>query len=212
MLRALLRLPVYRVLLVFSFLAHALRSVFLFWTPKLLVDAGMGASSAVYNSAIFPLFGCAGTVFLGWYTDRRARDGNRARSMCVSLWALVATMFALAWAVGRPQADMRPVILLVGLAGFFLMGPYSMSAGALTLDIAGARAAGTSAGLIDGAGYAGGALASWAAGRVADTAGWRGVFSYLAGVSVLAALSAHLISMHLRRRAAARPLNAPASS
>jgi sugar phosphate permease len=93
--KTLLRLPIYRELLVFSFLTTLLRSVFLFWTPKFLFDIGLGASSAILRSAIFPLLGVAGTVFIGWYTDHHARNGDRARMMWIMLSVLVFCMIAI---------------------------------------------------------------------------------------------------------------------
>lgn len=77
--RTLIGIPLFRQVLVFSFFAHLLRSFFMFWTPKLLVDIGMGNANAVMMSAIFPLLGCIGTIFLGWYTDRYAKTAIARR-------------------------------------------------------------------------------------------------------------------------------------
>ncbi|MCM0604530.1 MAG: hypothetical protein KA715_00400 [Xanthomonadaceae bacterium] len=54
------------------------------------------------------------------------------------------------------------------LGGFFLYSPYSMSAGCLSLDIAGTKGAGNCTGIIDGVGYFGGAFAAWGAGVMSD--------------------------------------------
>jgi sugar phosphate permease len=74
-----------------------------------------------------------------------------------------------------------------------------MSAGALTLDIAGPQGAATSAGLLDGVGYIAGALATWIAGYVSDHFGWLGVFNFLAVSAVVAAGSAFMMSRGFRR-------------
>lgn len=94
------------------------------------------------------------------------------------------------------------IVLLLGLSGFFLLGPYSMSAGALTLDIAGARGAGTCAGIIDGVGYIGGALATWGAGAMSASLGWSQVFWVLAFCALFSIFSAMLMSRHFNRVAA----------
>lgn len=96
------------------------------------------------------------------------------------------------------------IVLLLGLSGFFLLGPYSMSAGALTLDIAGAKGAGTCAGFIDGFGYLGGALAIWGAGKMADALGWSQVFWVLAGCALFSIASAFFMSLHFQRVAAGK--------
>ena len=61
-----------------------------------------------------------------------------------------------------------PMLLppFIGLSGFFLLGPYSMSSGCLTLDIAGSKGAGSCTGMIDGFGYVGIALSVWVCRKV----------------------------------------------
>ena len=200
---ALMKLPLYRQLLVYSFLTTFLRSVFFFWTPKILVDIGLGTSNAIFKSALFPLLGCVGTIFLGWYTDKHAKHGNRARMMWIMLSGLVVCLFLIAMfagggAIGGDGAisswAQSWIVILLGMSGFFLLGPYSMSSGCLTLDIAGADAAGSCTGVIDGLGYIGGALAVWLAGRFSDQMGWSQVFFALGVMAVFAMLSAMKMS------------------
>ncbi len=188
----------FRQILLFSFLTTLLRSIFFFWTPKLLVDIGMQTSTAVFGSAIFPFLGCLGTVLLGWFTDRYAKNGDRAQMMWILLIGLVASLLGISYFMGDPAIHQQGIILLLGLAGFFLLGPYSMSAGCLTLDIAGAEGAGSAAGFIDGVGYIGGALATWLTGLLSDQVGWRQVFLILSGCAVAATISAFALSRSLR--------------
>ncbi len=205
---ALLALPLYRRLLLFSFMTTFLRSVFFFWTPKILVDIGLGTSNAIFKSALFPLLGCVGTIFLGWYTDKHAQD-NRARMMWIMLSGLVLCLFSISFlAVGKGiTADAQAlIVILLGLSGFFLLGPYSMSSGCLTLDIAGPEAAGSCTGMIDGLGYIGGAMAVWLAGRYSDQLGWAQVFFYLGIMATLAMISAMGMSRGFIR---ARKLQTP---
>jgi len=194
----LLRLGVFRQLLLFSFLTTMLRSTFFFWTPKFLSDIGMGNTNAILKSALFPFLGALGTVLLGWYTDRYARRGDRARAMWILLTLLVACLLGIAALAPGRLRHANLIVALTGLSGFFLLGPYSMSSGCLTLDIAGSRGAGTASGLIDGVGYLGGALAGWGAGALSDTLGWAQVFVILAGIAAGAVGSAYLLSRHYR--------------
>lgn len=201
----LLGLSLFRYLLVYSFITTFLRSIFLFWTPKFLTDIGMGASFAILKSALFPFLGCLGTVLLGWYTDKFADNGDRARAMWIMLLGLVASMVGIAILAsgGTVSASHQNwIVVLLGLAGFFLLGPYAMSSGCLTLDIAGSKGAGSCTGLIDGIGYLGGALAAWGAGYLSDQLGWSEVFWILAGISMLSVISAWLMSRQFQRLAA----------
>ena len=147
-LKTLIKMPIYRQLLVFSFLTTLLRSVFLIWTPKFLFDIGQGASAAILKSAVFPLLGVAGTLFIGWYTDHYARNGDRARMMWIMLAVLVLCTFSISVLSAAENPNYNLIIFFLGGSGFFLLGPYSMSSGALTLDIAGAKGAGSCTGII----------------------------------------------------------------
>ena len=202
--RSLLKMPIYRQLLVFSFLTTFLRSIFFFWTPKLLVDLGMGTTNAILKSALFPLPGSLGTILLGWYTDKYGKN-DRAKAMWIMLTGLVVSLVWVGWLssdLNNINKDL--IVVLTGLCGFFLLGPYSMSSGSLTLDIAGAEAAGSCTGIIDGLGYLGGALAVWSAGKLSDVLGWSQVFYFLAVCAVLATLAAYFMSREFQRIAIAR--------
>lgn len=201
-LTTLLRMPIYRQLLVFSFLTTLLRSIFLFWTPKFLFDMGLSASAAILQSAIFPLLGVLGTLFIGWYTDHHARNGDRARMMWIMLSILVFCMAAIAFFSAAETPNFTLILIFLGASGFFLLGPYSMSSGALTLDIAGARGAGTCTGIIDGMGYIGGAMAAFAAGAMSDYLGWPQVFAAMAFFALVSTISAWLMSRGFQRIAA----------
>jgi sugar phosphate permease len=175
--------------------------VFLFWTPKLLVDMGMGSASAAMTSAIFPLLGCLGTIFLGWYTDRHAKQGDRTGMMTLMLAGLAVSLLVISVLIPYRLEYQYGVVAFLGLGGFCLYGPYSMSAGCLSLDIAGSKGAGTCTGMIDGVGYIGGALAAWGAGVISDRLGWGQVFLVLAVISAFTTAWTAYMSWSHRRRA-----------
>lgn len=205
--KGLLRLSIFRHLLLFSFLTTFLRSIFFFWTPKLLVDIGLGTTNAILKSAIFPLLGCLGTVFIGWYTDHHAKNGDRARMMWIMLSFLALSLGALSFLLLKGEENSNLIVLLLGACGFFLLGPYSMSSGALSLDIAGSKGAGSCTGMIDGLGYLGGALSVWMAGYLSDSLGWGQVFLVLFICSLISVFSAYMMSrtfqeIHLKKRGA----------
>lgn len=195
----LLSMPVFRQLLLFSFMTTLLRSVFFFWTPKFFTDIGMDTTFAIFKSVFFPILGALGTVLLGWYTDKYARNGDRARAMWIMLTGLVVSLAGIAILANSPAPNQNIIVLLTGLCGFFLLGPYSMSSGCLTLDIAGAKGAGSSTGMIDGIGYIGGALASFGAGYLSDKLGWSQVFWVLTACAIMAVLTAWMMSRHFQK-------------
>ncbi|MCZ6501332.1 MAG: MFS transporter [Gammaproteobacteria bacterium] len=201
-LKTLLGMNIYRQLLLFSFLTTLLRSVFFIWTPKFLFDMGLGASSAILNSAIFPLLGVIGTILIGWYTDHYAKNGDRARMMWMMLSCLVICVLAIAYLSASANPNFNLILVFLGASGFFLLGPYSMPAGCLTLDIAGAKGAGSGTGIIDGIGYIGGAIAAFSAGVMSDFLGWSQVFLVLSGFAFISVLSAYSMSRQFQKMAA----------
>ena len=191
-LKELLTLRLFQQLLLFSFFTTFLRSMFMFWTAKFLVDIGMKDSAAIVASSVFPLVGCLGTFVLGWYTDNFSKNGDRSKAIMIMLLLLAVCLFTISeiMQLQLTPTNINIIILLIGLSGFFLLGPYSMSAGCMTLDITGPRTAATAAGWIDGVGYLGGALAVWATGAIADSMGWRQVFLVLGSFALASAFSA----------------------
>ena len=76
---------------------------------------------------------------------------------------------------------------LTGLAGFCLLGPYSMvGGGVIALDFGGRHAAATAAGLLDGIGYLGASLAGVGVAAIVDHSGWAGAWNALAAMGALA--------------------------
>ncbi len=205
----LLKMPVFRQLLAFSFITTILRSIFVIWITKFLVDIGMGNASATFKSSLFPFLGVLGTILLGWYTDKYAKNGDRAQAMWIMLTGLVFCLGSIAFLADKGPEYHSFIVAMTGFSGFFLLGPYSMSSGCLTLDIAGAKGAGSSTGMIDGLGYVGSAFAIWGTGILSESLGWSQVFWILTGVSVLAVLMAYLISRSFQKLA---PGEAPAGS
>lgn len=194
----------FHVLLVFSSLTTVLRQIFFFWTALLFTDIGLDIKDAIFKSAMFPLAGCLGTLFLGWYTDKYAKDGDRAHMMWIMLVGLTASLILMAFFSRDETLNSTVVVILTAFAGFFLLGPYSMSSGCLTLDIAGSEGAGTCTGLIDGIGYLVASLSIYLSGWMSDTYGWSSVFYLLIICSILSTLCCVYMSSIYRKKALLR--------
>jgi OPA family glycerol-3-phosphate transporter-like MFS transporter len=91
-------------------------------------------------------------------------------------------------------------VLLIGLVGFGLLGPYSYLAGALALDFGGKEGGATSSGIIDGVGYLGGILAGDSVARLSVGFGWRSVFVVLAAVSTVSAVASGLLHVYQQKQ------------
>ena len=220
-----------------SFLLTFVRAGFMTWTPRFLYEVSAAAnvpsatSSSIAKSAFFGVAGIIGSVVTGRISDRLG-PGRRAPVMTTSLALLVVCTLGLAHA-----GVTSPAIATIGVAacGLFLLGPYSLLAGAVSLDVAAAasaaitsqspealasgtteregaqaessRGAATAAGFIDAVGYVGASLAAFVLGSVSKRAGWTAAFDVVAGVAFLALLLA--LTWSAQR---ASPASAPATS
>jgi OPA family glycerol-3-phosphate transporter-like MFS transporter len=133
----------------------AIRETFNAWTPRYLEKGvGLSASDVGMLSAVFPLCGAAASLGAGWAADRlRGRFGR----LIVPLAALTAVVL---WALAEIDLRGKPVLALalISAAALFVMGPYTFCSGVLALNLGGKRGSAASAGIIDAAGYACGAV------------------------------------------------------
>lgn len=176
------------VMCALSFVLTLLRECFNLWMPAYFSDMGASASAAAFKSSVFPLLGCAGTLFAGWFSDRFL-EGRRGPVMGALLLFLTASLLALghlevvsAWTgLDRGTA----AVALVGITGFFLLGPYSLVGGVVALDFGGRRTSGTAAGLLDGVGYLGATAAGYGVAALVVARGWSYAYSVMAALAVV---------------------------
>jgi sugar phosphate permease len=181
--------PAFWLTLLLSVLLTFVRVGFLTWTPTYLAELSRaaghpGVSAAIAKSAIFSAAGVVAALSVGTVSDAFG-PGRRAPVMAVSLVVVVALIVVLAHGGLRSPAAGA---LLIGGVGLFLLGPYSLLAGALALDVSGKRGVATAAGIIDGAGYLGASSAGVVLGSFADKWGWSAAFDVLAAAALAATL------------------------
>ena len=171
-----------------SFGCTLVRETFNIWTPTYLRDfLGYTQAGAASASAIFPAVGAISVIISGWLSDRLGPNG-RALVMLVGLSVTAAGLLSLMGM--RAGFSGKLAVPLIGLVAFCLLGPYSYLGGAMALDFGGKQGGASSSGIIDGVGYLGGVMAGDTVARVSVLFGWRGVFFFLAAVSLLSALAA----------------------
>jgi OPA family glycerol-3-phosphate transporter-like MFS transporter len=188
--------------LVLGALITFIRIAFLTWTPTFLYEvSGKGAgqaSASIFKSIAFPAAGVVASLTVGFLSDKLG-PGRRAPIMAVSLAVVVVLVLVLGHGVASSPYAVVPLLFAIGL---FVLGPYSLPAGAVALDVAGKRGASTAAGLIDGAGYLGATASGFVLGGLADKSGWSAAFDVIAAVALAAALvSAGWAVVVARRRA-----------
>jgi sugar phosphate permease len=170
------------------------REAFNIWMPTFLSTAyGMTSGDAARWSAIFPLMGGVSVVGAGIWGDRL---GPGRRMQLVAPLVLAAGVAAWGAGTGVVMGDARLGLAALAVVALLLMGPYSLLAGAMALEIGGKRGAATAAGLIDTAGYLGAMVSGVVVGATADAYGWSWSWRLLAVIlgasATVAACLAHL--------------------
>ncbi len=174
------------------------RETFNTWTPTYLHNFfGYSEGASASMSAVFPALGAVSVVIAGLAGDRLGTNG-RAIILFIGM-ILTATALCLMTALRSGVQGALPLVL-IGLVGLGLLGPYSYLAGAMALDFGGKQGGATSSGLIDGIGYMGGILAGDSVARLSVHHGWSGVFFTLAVVSAASAAAAGLLYLHQREQ------------
>lgn len=212
--KRLARLPAFWFAFALSFLLTFVRAGFMTWTPRFLYEVSVTAhvtsatSSSIAKSAFFGVAGIVGSVVTGRLSDRLG-PGRRAPIMVVSLTLLVLCVTALAHA-----GVSSPLVATIGVAtcGLFLLGPYSLLAGAVSLDVAGPRGGATAAGFIDAIGYVGASLAAVILGSVSKRAGWTATFDVVAVVAFFALVLAAIWAVRSGKRPNRNAHLSPAAS
>lgn len=174
---------------VLSMLLTFVRVAFLTWTPTYLYEVSKAAghaaiSGAIVKSSLFPAAGVIAAATVGPLTDRLG-PGRRAPVMAASLAVVVVLVLVLGHGGIH---DATTAAILIGGVGLFVLGPYSLMAGVIALDVAGKRGTATATGIIDGAGYLAGTAAGYVLGRLADSSGWSAVFDAIMVAVLLATI------------------------
>ncbi len=171
-----------------SFVLTLLRKCFETWLPTYFGDLDVPAAAGAFKSTVFPILGCVGTLAAGFVSDRWL-EGRRAPVMAVFLVGTALALVGLSklepltLLVGHVErADLACV--LVGVTGFFLLGSYSLVGGVAALDFGARRTAGTAAGLLDGVGYTGAALAGRGVAEAVKGFGWSGAYGIMAVLAI----------------------------
>jgi OPA family glycerol-3-phosphate transporter-like MFS transporter len=182
--------PAFWYVCVLSFGLTLIREAFLAWTPLYLVEAfGIDEGSAAQKSALFPFLGGISVIAVGLLSDRRG-TANRMR-VALPFLCLATVSLLLVGQIQGPGSETLGLVLISATA-LFLIGPYSLLAGAIALDLGGRRGSSTAAGLIDCAGYLGGVLSGYALGSLVQARGWSAAFLSLTAVAALTTVVAFL--------------------
>jgi len=172
------------------------RETFNLWTPTYFTQAaGMTAAQAASSSALFPLVAGLSVLLCGWLSDGLGRGG---RAAVLTGGLLLGALVLLLLGSGVTRESRTLPVTFVTLVAFLIGGPYSLLAGAISLDFGGKQASATASGIIDGVGYLGGVLSGDSIARISVSYGWNGAFLFLSAAAFLSAVAGFRFFLHER--------------
>ena len=184
---SLFKRPDFWMVCMLSFCVTLLRETFNEWTPTYLTEfAKLSKGDAGQASSIFPLFGGVSVLLMGYLGDKFAKADSPSQRLKLIPVGLLVSGVLLAILAFVPGLSSISVVILVGAIAFALIGPYSLLAGATSLDFGGDQSAATASGWIDGVGYFGGIISGMGIGEIAQLWGWAAAMGSLAGLSIFA--------------------------
>ncbi len=181
------------------FCLKLIRYSLLFWLPYYLhTSVGFGEEHSGYLSTSFEIGGVAGSIGLGYVSDRSAR--GRAGVALLSLLALAGVLLVYA----RLQTDAAVLhFALMALIGALLFGPDALLSGAAAQDAGGQHSAATAVGVVNAMGSAGALLQGALTVGVQQAFGWHALF-YVFFALALIACACLVPALRAHRRAVMR--------
>lgn len=184
----LLASPAFWLVCALSWSLTLVREAFNIWTPTFLATTyGMPAADAARWSALFPVMGGVSVVLVGILGDR---IGPGRRMWLTAPLVLCAGLVAILAGADAVIGDVRVGLTALAVIALFLIGPYSLLAGAIAVELGGKRGAATAAGLIDSAGYLGAMLSGVLVGAASERFGWAWSLRLLGAVLLAASVTA----------------------
>jgi sugar phosphate permease len=183
---ALLRNPAIWSYGVSYFFIKLMRYCFLLWLPYYLHTAvGFGEAAAGYLSTSFEIGGIAGSIAIGYISDRLP-GRSRASVAGVSLVGLAAAL--LLYARLAPTSAILQ-FAMVALIGAMLFGPDSLISCAAAQETGSPETAAMATGFVNGIGSLGAVVQSWVTVWIQSAWGWSALFYFFVALALLSAAS-----------------------
>ena len=170
-----LKCPVIYLISIMYFFTKMGRYALLFWLPYYMVEhLGYGLAEAGYTSILYEAVGFAGVISAGYVSDKLF-NSRRMPVGALGMWGLAIICFF------HPQlAASGPLGNAIGISliGFFTYGPDALMSGAAAIDAGSAKAAGLSAGVVNGVGSLGQMISGFVVAFIASNLGWNSLFYF----------------------------------
>lgn len=151
---------------VFYFFLKFIRYAIWSWAPFLLSGSfELSTEQAANYSTLFEIFGIAGTITVGFLSDKVFKGQRAFISLLMTIGLAAACAFFFAF--GTHSLGLFSICL--ALVGFFLFGPDALMTGAGAIDVSTRRGATAASGIISGLGASGQVVQDLVIGKLYDS-------------------------------------------
>jgi|GEM_PF-434607 len=170
-----LKSPVVYLISIMYFFTKMGRYALLFWLPYYMVEhLGYGLAEAGYTSILYEAVGFFGVITAGYVSDKLF-DARRMPVGALGMWGLSIICFFHPHLAASGQLGNA---IGISLIGFFTYGPDALMSGAAAIDAGSQKAAGLSAGVINGVGSLGQMISGFVVAYIASNLGWDSLFYF----------------------------------
>lgn len=155
------------------------------------------SGDAAQLSALFPLVGAFSVVLLGFISDH-SFSGNRGFIISTSQFILALILIGIYYL--PIEAKTMYVFWGIGSVAFFLIGPYTLIAGAIAMDLGAKAASGSSSYILDAMGYLATVSAGYGIASIVKFFSWDYVLLFLAGNSFMTGIVGVLYFFMIRKQ------------
>ncbi len=170
-----LKSPVIYLISIMYFFTKLGRYALLFWLPYYMVEhLGYGLMEAGYTSVLYEAVGFFGVITAGYVSDKFF-NSRRMPVGALGMWGLAIICFFHPQLAASGQLGNA---IGISLIGFFTYGPDALMSAAAAIDAGSQKAAGLSAGVINGVGSFGQMISGFVVAYIASNLGWDSLFYF----------------------------------
>ncbi len=170
-----LKSPIIYLISIMYFFTKLGRYALLFWLPYYMVEhLGYGLAEAGYTSVLYEAVGFLGVIAAGYVSDKLF-NARRMPVGALGMWGLSIICFFHPHLAASGQLGNA---IGISFIGFFTYGPDALMSGAAAIDAGSQKAAGLSAGVINGVGSLGQMISGFVVAYIATHLGWDSLFYF----------------------------------
>ena len=193
--KPLFKKPLFYCTMLLSFELTLIREFFEVYIALFLhKEIGVSSGIASISSSGFSLMGIFSSVFCGFWMDCINRK-KHWRLVLLPIFSIIMTIALSTMVILYDKLTFTFALVLICIIGFMLLGPYSLLAGVLSLELGGHTSAAMICGFVDGFGYVGALLFTLFSGFV----GFKVLFFAATIIGILTIITSLVLFVYMKK-------------